>query len=676
MIPLAFAVGSALIHADGPLGLSAYTFGSFAKARLFEILVTLAVIAYAGWVVRDARIAPYWTRTMTWCAVLGGVLTITALTGQDRAMSIFSDGETADGLLFLAHVGMYALLLAWTIRDDRVRFARFLRIAVVSGLATLLVLIPDVVTRPSGIVAASAWITTSAQAFGNPNYAAHWAFLLLGAVAILHALRPRRWHGGACAVFLAYLTILSSFTALFLSLALVWILVWRAHRRIAYSVALVGLVGALALVASGHLRSQSTSLVDSMTIRAQIWREGSVIVLREHPLLGYGWENADLIWNDATSDVFARAYSANAQGRSDKMHNVVLEVFVAGGSIAALLILAAWVRIIVMAGKRAWQTHDPIAAPFACVLAIAFLYLLLNFDSPMSFVLTAVLIGGATALMESRRTLPLPRVPRMRIALACTIAVSGTVLIIGLHAPAAHAYALQTRVEILRWTRPLRSPVDAEPMLALLEQSLTIRTPYDFARKDAVDVGMRMFSRDVLSSSQRTHLHALLAHTMDALAAAHPKNPDLHHRRAWVASTFGDRAKEVSSLTDAISVAPANGAFRYQLAYIHLRDGRPADAMALFVALRDAGLFGAAPQFGIGIATIMQNDLVGGRRIVEQAMTIYAPTTAEWKRLTAAQRAAGATDAAIAAWYTQSRAFAAAPDGVTSARERMGTSER
>ncbi|MDO8463064.1 MAG: hypothetical protein Q7S96_02220 [bacterium] len=672
-IPLSQATAMLAQHAWGASGLWTVTATPFGRTLLFQACVWLAIAAYGILVIHDAHHAPFWTRTHTWFAALFAILTCTAMAGADVRFSIFSDTERTDGLLFLTHVGMYALLLTWMIRDHT-RVTRFLHMTMTLGLATIAVLTLDALLQHLPFFASATWRLQGTALLGNANFFAH--YLLFTLVCHVHAMlehrsaaERRRW--AIAMVFLGYLALVASSTALLLGTALLLTVGWLTHRRWTYGALLVGGLLALAIVAARHdaLAGPYRSLADSAAIRWHIWSSGTTTALANHPVLGYGWGNLDLLWNDATTDVFATAYDIHGQFRYDRMHAVVLEILATAGIAGALIGIIAYGRLLVIT-VQCWQHTRATAWQFwILALTTAFAYLAGNFDTLMSYAIGSVLLAGwVVHAAKPHHAVPLPRTLPVRRALAGTLAI-GAVLVgsmIAIQPLRATVYRMRAELAIDAGPRPAHLTAAR----ASLKRASALPHPYDMLRRDLLDTSVRL-AQLPLDDATRDALYRDTRALADTLIAHHPRNSYLYHRAAWMHGHFGDREAEATSLRDAVARAPMNGALRFQLALLEVRRGNRDAARAIFEDFAAEGIAPHATPFYLGLLTLWDGAVVDGRRQVTRAIATYTPSGIEWQMLSAAQHETGASDDAIIAWYQRLAGYAAHAAGVRAERERV-----
>lgn len=660
----------------------------FGRTLLFQGFVLCAVAAYAMLALRDARYRPFLTRTHGWFLALFAVLVLTALTGHDTRLSFWSDAERAEGLAFLAHVGAYLFLLSWAIRDAE-RFRWFLRVAVGIALGTLALLTIDALQQHRALLSADTWRYQATALLGNPNFFAQWVLLVLVAhtASLLHTnphplqLPLPAGRGGTifrwcvAAVFLGYLGLVASSTALGLAVLVLAVVGWRTHRMATYGVVLAFLLAALAVTllrGTGILNTIVQALWDSLIIRWHIWTSGVATVFTHAPLIGYGWGNTDLVWNDLPRDVFAVAYSPYSQYRYDRMHNLLLELLVAGGVLACAIGTAVWGRLSILLVQRA--RRDRTATHAALAVGIVLAYLLWNFDSLMGYVLTSVVLMGAIlALDEPRREFRLPTTDyRLRVLSAigtvCIAAVALGVLVIQ---PLRASASLMRAEHLLAVTEAQHGDRDAGAILDAHAGALRVRHPYDMHAKDVLDSMMRLAALPILTDTQRSALRTALLTTADHLRILHPRNPHLTHRTAWIHARFRNAPEEIAALEATVALAPTSGPLRFQLAQAYLRAQRHDDARTIIEVFLRERIFTDPATFLLGLLDIWQGNPAGGRHNVGRALITYSPTTAEWQQLTAAQRATGIPDADIIAWYTRLIGYAIAPDGVRDAVIRL-----
>lgn len=687
-IPLIAGLGLLLSHGAGSHGLLVWTAQPFTRALLLQLTVTAVVATTVPLVLWDERYVLFWTRSHTWGAVAFGALVATALVAPDPTYAIFSDTERADGIVFLAHVGLYALALSWIVRD-RARWMACARTAVVLGIATLVTLVLDAAVQGRPLLAVPTWISQGSAVLGNVNFFAHYVLLLLGfqAFGLLMPLTSvtrnasrRDWLVGF--LLLGVLVLSGSATAMLLGAALLIATGWWTHRWRTYAVVCTGCAFLLSVVlirGSSMIAAPVESLMVSMAIRLQLWSGALATLVRERLLTGYGWGNLDLLWSAVPVDVFAATYGPYQQLRYDRMHNMILEWFAAAGIFGLLVMLLAYGRVLIGSARRWYTVHTPTWRAWTIVCVVACAYLFFNFDTLMSWLLGALLLVGWMLEAAEPQRMFLPQRAAVRYGIAVCIVVAAVAAAFPLTIQPLRAATYRMRAEIVVTTfeaQPQRVEL-IEQARAFLAQAAAIRHPYTMFTRDVLDTGMRLAAQP-LPDGARDELLGELLREADALIAAHPENPHPYHRKAWVYGRFGDRDAEAAALRQAVARAPSNGALRFQLAQVELRRHNFHAAREIFRALADEGLFVNATRFHLAALAIWDGDRVGGRRAVSRAIPSYRPTNAEWQVLTAAQQEAGASSEEILRWYERLQGYAAGrvPDAeIARLREQIDTAE-
>jgi tetratricopeptide (TPR) repeat protein len=658
-VPLIRAVGITAHEVLSWSWLSSITALPLSRMLLFQIMVASATMMYSALAIRSRDHRPFFTLTHGMLLVYFLILVGTSLVSSDVRFAFLNDTERADGLVFLAHVGVYNFLLTWMIHN-RTRFAWFLRFAVVSGILTLLVLTVDAIIVHRPLLSIATWHTQGTTLLGNMNFFAHWILLLL--VANGHAIFvvSQPYAKTIAVILLSFLVISASSTAILLgSVFLLW-MIWRTQKWLAYSIVLVGLSVALTVQhATNHdiFLESLTSLKDSTAIRLDLWKSGVSTMATHRLVVGYGWGNLDLLWNDLQYDTFAKQRSPYSQYRYDRLHSLPLDWLAAAGILGLTAGLVVVVHFLFLTLQIRRREHNAAGSWMLSTLLVMGAYIAWNFDTLMSYSFTALVIAGFVLHAEEQKMLPhhfRSRVLQRIVAVSATILAGSSLLFFGVQP--LRAASLSTQAAFLA----AATEVDPDPALAmnavrLLERSASIKHPFVMLRRDSIDIGMRL-AQQPIHVRLRTVLYEQLLTNANALTALHPQNPHLLHRLAWIHGQFRNYDAEENALAAAVRLAPRNGTLRFQYASAALRRQHYVVARQIFTQFLKEEIFQNASTFSLGLLDILQGDPYSGQRTITHALVSYAPTTLEWQQLSEALQQT-LSPLAIAAWYQRLEGF-------------------
>ncbi|MFH1429933.1 MAG: O-antigen ligase family protein [Candidatus Uhrbacteria bacterium] len=706
VFPLLFALGLVVSRTTEFALFSELLSSHYLRTLAFQALVTASWIVFTILVARGRQTLRH-TRTHAWLLLLGICVIGMTVFSRSPIMSIFADTERADGTLFLVHLGLYIYLLSQTIRT-REQFERLLLITVCAGLGMLpIMMMTESFTPFMSLEHPSTWIHLCTLMFGNPNFFAHYLLLLsiantyfliahqntvhTDAPANRHHLPLTRnrhladaitqqltnayaryyrfVHGSIALILFVFIYTSRSHGAILFCLALLYALLFVAARKFTLFLTLSIILVTLFLVLIGARSSIPLSLIDSLGVRWHLWSDGVATMLHSSPLRGFGWSNVELMWRNATQDIFAISYAARGQSWYDRMHNDALEWFVAGGVFALLIYLAFWGRMIWASFRRAIHSRGRIWWFFTAAFLIQFIYTLANFETLVSYIILAVLIAGfiMAETHSSKPTTPSPHQRRRSLAIE-TVALLLVIGIIPLTIQPARAAWLKTHAEQVLLHSLYTGENRSADILRLLDRSIAIRQPNILVHRDALDIYILLASRVPLSEDDIAHIRTTTDAIFEQITQRFPLHATLFQRWAWAAIQLGDRDGEIEHLERAVSLAPINGTLRLQLASVLLVVNRTEEAKTHFAYMDEHGLFQGSPKFTLALIDFSEGNIAEGRRKATAALGNYHPTENDWRLATTSQLIS--TDRRdVLEWYQRLIGIAGTPPDIALYRE-------
>ena len=370
-------------------------------------------------------------------------------------------------------------------------------------------------------------------------------------------------------------------------------------------------------------RLASTSFEGSDESRTMQWR-AAMEGFKDHPLVGYGIDNHDLVWSAhldpdiyrLTTDIF------------DRTHNQYLELLATTGSLGALTFLGIWLAIGVTL-VRAYR-DDRLSVPSLGILAglqIAYatylFFWFVDLNSTMLWILFAALIAsrenphGVLRAATQRRAMPARLAPLTALAATILFAI---VLYRESYVPVVANRALariddsrhSVRAALAEFTLLTNTPAHqtAHTPLIMGEYLGSLRNRFAEIRRNPVDRRMvegafanatnafrEEIHRDTLNDRLYTHQAELFLdeasfyssppYVDDAIGLldkAIELSPHRIQPRLLLAHVYADDhdyARAQGVLKDAIRIDPALGEPRYRLAELYMRTGKSDSALAM-----------------------------------------------------------------------------------------------
>jgi O-antigen ligase len=640
-LPVIHMIGILLVPTLGILSPIQATLALFQKAMLFQISVTLAVVAYAVLIYRDPRWTPYWSRIHSVLIAFGLLLVVTGVTSPDPWLSILGTTTRPDGLLFLAHILACAFLMSWMI-PGRGALTWMLGMTVMSGALLTLTGIAMVVLSPPFRDLEFLSITLNSS-FGNLSFLAHAFVLLICANIYLITTRRKWWDWATFALLTLGVFLTTSSAAIMVTSLIVLGVAWNRSRWLAYSLIVITSTVALVLTLTTHpdlVSVRVTSLRDSTVIRLQTWSSATETILRSRPGTGYGWGNGAILWNDARRDVFASAYRPYDQVVYDRMHNALIEHLAAAGVVGAVAFLSLWVWLIRMAGTKLLRTKDPIWMFFTLTLSVEFVLIFWSFDMLFSYLIMAMVIGGLIRFAAQQQTLSALTHPRVRAAILLASSISAAVLLLSVSIPAYRAARARSVAETAFATpKNERTAEWSMSVLAMIDRTQHFDHPYESLNTDISDTLEKLltarYTDDKLSGAIYERLVALSLR----LQQTHPLNPIYPAQLGHIESTYPRQySRAIAQLVRARTLAPSSGFYRFKHAVLALESGDPQTAFRIFAELSADQLFVPHVRFLLASENFLNLQFEEGERRVDRVLASYSPTAAEWDSVISSYR--------------------------------------
>ncbi|MFO7682157.1 MAG: O-antigen ligase family protein [Chloroflexota bacterium] len=339
--------------------------------------------------------------------LLALTLVVTTITAVNWRLSLWGSYERGQGTVTLLTYLLLFLLAAeqFTALSRARQLIRVLVAA--SGLLILLSLGQALGWNPCGLVSDAR--SPIYATLGRANFVgAYLAMMVPLTLALLLTTPQRRWRVLWSALFAGQIVVIgltlarSAWLATAVSLSLFLMLCYgprlaRRWRRLAWGgVALLFISGPLAVVWLGQQQAGSTAA------RLSIW-QGTVELIRQRPLLGYGADSLGLI--------FPRVYPPELvyfQGRDffvDRAHNLLLDWAITAGLPGLLAFGLLLLLFVIVSVKALRRPLTPLRRALLAAILAAVLGNVANnltsFDVTSTAMATWLLLGVGVALAAS-----------------------------------------------------------------------------------------------------------------------------------------------------------------------------------------------------------------------------------------------------------------------------------
>lgn len=628
LLPLLYFVSPALFAF---FGIDFY-FDTFTKTIFFQLIVEGALINYIFLALQDKKFRPFITATHFWLVMLGFALTITALTGADPKASFFAHPMRGDGLLFLAHVGVYVVLINWTLPEWK-DVEQFFKVALFGGMLTLLGIALIILLQHNGVFQWTFMQKIFTALFANPDFFAHYVLLLFVMNGYFVLTRPALWNHLAIAPFFVFILLSASSTAAFLAISCLAVLGWiRLSRITFYSSAFLALGFALFLAIQ-----KNPYLVALLTIwrsalaRLYVWKDAVLSVAATRPIQGFGWGNDIIVWNFSSSDTFARFFEGNSHIFFDKMHNVLVEFFVAGGLVGLIFLCIFAGRIASIALMRRIKTKSRLWLFFLLFFFTQYIFAMFNFDTIMSYVVTSLVLAGFVVANGERRIFLPHSWTRGAGRIAVSAAAIGVVYAGYLYSiKPLYADAITKKAALIAQDSSTYQ-MNRETMGTLLEKAENADQQNDLLLEDIAEVYKRVSERPGISAEMEEYLYKRLHGLYGRLAKNHPLNSSYYYELASVEKRFGNKQSAVDYLNYAYALSKNRVLYRVQLAVLYIEIGELEKAASLLRGLADEGYYPSQLNFYFAVLDFKnRNEDIGAEKLM-RSITVYAPTPNDWK---------------------------------------------
>ena len=393
-----------------PLILSGKFFFPFVgpKSLYFLGLAEIIFLAYLFLAISSARYRPKFNFVTGALALFTLILIISSLLGADPSYSFWSKYERVTGLLMWLHLLAFFIVTSSVFkkRDWHRVFAVSILVAVLVGLA--------------GLAARAGWdifssLSRAGSTLGNSSFLA--TYLLFNAFLAFYLFSQKKFKIYSViafsiislALFLSTgrAALVSFFGGAFL-LSLLWLAFTRQGKQKLVGVILltVFVLGSLGIL---FLFTQSGSFVqqefieragrDRLIVWGMAWQG-----LMERPLLGWGPENFDLVFNKHFEPCLFLP-ECGGEIWFDRAHNTVFDTLVASGIIGLLSYLSIFLAVFYALWRKYFKNKLDFwsAGVFSVLLIAYFIQNFTVFDMVSSYMMLFLVLGFISYLVTSSR---------------------------------------------------------------------------------------------------------------------------------------------------------------------------------------------------------------------------------------------------------------------------------
>ena len=651
LLPFFYSIGVVIWELTGVQTIHQIFFPIFHKTLLFQLSVELAFIAYLALLIREKKYNPFLTAVHSALILLGVILVITSVLSLDSNTGFFGSTRRGDGVFFLLHVGFFIALLSWLARARRTLELLF-AIAIGAGLAFLVFIgIAVFVEFPTAPFARDSWNQIIIGSLGNLNFSAHY-FLFLLMFGGYFALKKRTLFNLVIpAVFLFFIFVSSSNTAIILGGIVYMGLLWMYSRWLVYGVIAAGTSAAwYSVLTNSALFDRWGALGDSFIIRWYIWKDAVVTLVAHNFWLGYGWGNGELMWNYAPADTPAMFYNLSSHFLADRMHNIVIEMFSAAGVIGVTALFFFFGTLLLRCVRELRRERNALTLFFPAVFIVQLFYLLFNFDTLMSYILIGITFGGYLGINAAgtRQLFISQHVQKIVVFIAVLVLAP---VIYFLNFVPFHAFFLKMRAdEKIVKAESYVNPKTGE-IIELLNRVASIKQPYRSLLREVATSFYTLSDAVSFSSEERVRVSQSLTSIYETFLKKSPATANAYHNLALIELKYFNNLRGTEEyLKKAIALAPYNGLIRFQLGMIYFKMDDRRAAKEVFTQLSTDGIYDGSVNFYLGLIDFNEGRTKEGKGQIITALASFQPKDPQWNEHSDAFLTHGSKKELLA-WY-------------------------
>lgn len=569
------------------------------KNFFFRIIVEIVFAAWLLLAFRDPRYRPRLSGILIALAAFVGIVGIANVLGENPFKSLWSNLERMEGYLTLVHAFFYFLIVATTLRTERL-WAWF---AHTSVAASIIVVLYGLVQLAGKAEIHQGGVRVDAS-LGNAAYLAAYMLFHVFITAVL-LLRWRgvtfvSWLYGsiiALQIFILVSTatrgaVLGLIGGLLLSTLLI-ALFERERRSVRYGA--MAIIVSIVLALGGFFAIKDTDFVrndpilgrftdislEAGSTRFAIWNM-AVEGAKERPILGWGQENFNVIFN--------KYYDATLYRQEpwfDHVHNIVLDWLVAAGALGAL----AYLSIPLVTLWYLWCSQGRILFSVAersvitGLLAGYFFQNLFVFDTVITYMLYFSVLGYVYARTQAHADTP-SFFPLPLSAGMFRVSAAGVVVVLVFSLYFFNGRAVATASSLLGALR------------ATANDPSTILSSFERAAKHEVVGAQEVAEQSAFAAMQLSATNAeeetkmrmfnFAKEQMQEELARSPEDARLRLFYASLLGRMGQTGEAFEEIKKAQKLSPAKPVIAIEVGNLYLAQGKHKEALAEYKKVLDA----------------------------------------------------------------------------------------
>ena len=588
------------------------------KNLLFRAVVEILFVFWTYLALKDERYRPKKSWVFIFVSLAIVILALSTIFSVDSNRSFWSNFERMEGLVGHAHLFLYFIMLASLFRTEsdwwKFFHVSFLASLIVAGYAFLQLFGALDIHQGGGRIDAT---------LGNATYLS--VYLLFHLFLLLYyylkadavPLAGRKiWKAAYAIIFFTY-AILLYYTATrgtilgFLGGLFLFALIFGfSSREKKYRVASAGLIGGVLLLVIGFYFLKETDFVKNNSVLGRFrdvslsdsGNEARFIIwnmalqgFKEHPVLGWGMENFNLVFNKYYDP---RLYTKEPW--FDRAHNVFFDWLISAG----ILGLLAYLGVFASAMLALWKKRSIEFAVFGGLLGAYFFQNLFVFDQLISYILFFSVLAFIHMFGASEKKQPIKFAPAAAMALTAFIAI---IFVFVFYAVNIKAYfENRTLIEALKFASqgPDKiSDVFEKFKKAIAYNSIGTRE----AREQVAQLVTQIAGRDDIPQELKMEIAKYAISELKKQLEISPTDTRYHLFLAVVYNAVGDFGNARASIQKALEYSPKKQQIKLELIRSYYLEKNFDKAIELM-----QGIIGETPNYPAARANLILIAIVAG----------------------------------------------------------------
>lgn len=384
----------------------------FPKVIVFRIIIEVMLLIYLLLILKDKRYLPRFNLIFVSLTIFIGTYLLTSITGTNFYQSFWGNLERMGGFFTIFHFWIFFVILIsiFKTKEDWLKLFKF------SIFISFFIVLYAAFDQKLGIgFTEQGDHRTLYGSLGNPAFLGGYLLfhIFLALIFALHKNISKGWRilfiiiAGLESIVLFFTRVRGAILALVIGFFLLVLLMFIRRvefKKIVISICVLLLIFII-LGAIFWKTNFSNEFLKTETIQTRLWGwQAGLKGWQERPLLGWGPENFNLIFNKYFNPLFFE--TSESENQWDRAHNIILELGSTMGLVGLasyLFILAAVFYFLIRAFRKYPETRL-ILGVITIILVVHFIHNLFIFDSFSNYILFFSLLGFVCVLTDKKKT--------------------------------------------------------------------------------------------------------------------------------------------------------------------------------------------------------------------------------------------------------------------------------